>query len=675
MLKWATVIEGTPHSVFPKPSSVFMISSRVVRRASRCVGLAVLFVFVVVRGSAAEGLPFLSPIFGDHMVMQRGKPNRVWGWTEPGKVVTVEVAGKRATATADADGRWMATVEVPAEGGPYTVAIEGAGQKVELKDVLVGDVWLCSGQSNMAFPLRPSLGGEEAAKAADYPTLRAFTVPLKNVYEPAAVPAGGQWRVCTPETAPGISAVAFYFARKVQEETGVPIGLVIAASGGSPVEAWTSAEGLARVGEFSKQLKEIARLNEKGGTQHGSFLMHWLEEFDVGEREGWQKEEAEDAAWTRVQLPGGGFAELGVGETPSVCWFRREVELPAEIPEGVARLHLGVVEKMDTSYINGRWVGASSWVENPRAYAIPAGVLKPGKNIIAVRVFRTKPDGGFKADTESFRIQFADGTTVSLAGEWKAKLSVDARPPHPWPLDVENYATMPTTLYNGTLAPVMPLALRGALWYQGEANFQRAAQYHVLMPALIEDWRERFGQGDFPFYMVGLPAFMQRKTEPGTSDGWTELREAQAKTVERVPNTGLATIVDTGDADDIHPREKRTAGERLARLALADVYGKKVASRSPEFAGLERRGSELVLKFKNADGGLVVRGAKLGEFSVAGADGKWHWGHARIEGQDTVVVSAAGVAEPVDVRYAWQANPVATLFNGEGLPAVPFRTK
>lgn len=653
----------------------FMISSRVVRRAGRCVGLLVVFVVVVVRGVAAEALPLVSPIFGDHMVMQRGKPNRVWGWTEPGKVIAVEVAGKRVEATANAEGKWMATVEVPEAVGPHVVLIEGAGQRMELRDVLVGDVWLCSGQSNMAFGLQRSEGGAEAAQAADYPTLRAFTVPLRNVYEPAEVPAGGQWRVCTPETAPGISAVAFYFARKVQEETGVPIGLVIAASGGSPVEAWTSAEGLARVGEFSEQLKEIARLNEKGGTQHGSFLMHWLEEFDVGEREGWQKEETQDEGWTRVELPGGGFAELGVGETPSVCWFRREVELPAEIPEGVARLHLGVVEKMDTSYINGRWVGASSWVENPRAYAIPAGVLKPGKNTIAVRVFRTKPDGGFKAEAKDFRIQFADGTKVSLAGEWKAKLSVDARPPHPWPLDVENYATMPTTLYNGTLAPVMPLALRGALWYQGEANFQRAAQYHALMPALIADWRARFGQGEFPFYMVGLPAFMQRKAEPGTSDGWTELREAQAKTVERVPNAGLATIVDTGDADDIHPREKRAAGERLARLALADVYGKTIASRSPEFAGMERRGRELVLRFKNADGGLVVRGEKLGEFSVAGADGEWHWADARIEGRDTVVVSAAGVAEPVDVRYAWQANPLATLFNGEGLPAVPFRTK
>lgn len=651
-----------------------MIPSSVVRRAGRGVWLMALFVVVVVRGLAADALPLVSPIFGDHMVMQRGKPNRVWGWTEPGKVVTVEIAGKSAKATAGADGKWMATVEVPEVGGPYTVAIEGV-QRVELKNVLVGDVWLCGGQSNMAFGLGRSTGGAEAAQAADYPTLRAFTVPLKNVYEPAAVPAGGEWRVCTPETAPGISAVAFYFARKVQEEVGVPIGLVIAASGGSPVEAWTSAEGLARVGEFSEQLEEIRRLKAKGGTQHGSFLMHWLEEFDVGERDGWAEPETADGEWTNVTLPGGGFAELGVGETPSVCWFRREVELPAEIPEGVARIHLGVVEKMDTTFVNGRWVGASSWVENPRAYAIPAGVLKPGKNTIAVRVFRTKRDGGFLAEPETLRIQFADGTKVALAGEWKARLSVDARPPHPWPLDVENYATMPTTLNNGTLAPLVPLALKGALWYQGEANFQRAAQYHTLMGALIHDWRERFGQGEFPFYMVGLPAFMERKAAPGTSDGWTELREAQAKTAETVPHTGLATIVDTGDAQDIHPREKRIPGERLARLALAEVYEKEIAARSPEFAGMERRGRELVLTFRNTNGGLVVRGEKLGEFSVAGADGQWRWAEARIEGADTVVVSAAEVSEPVDVRYAWQANPEATLFNGEGLPAVPFRTR
>lgn len=615
-------------------------------------------------------LPFVSPLFGDHMVLQRNKPNRFWGWTEPGKTVSVEIENNSATSVAAVDGKWMVTLDVPAAGGPYAVKISGP-QSVVLHDVLVGDVWLCSGQSNMTIPLRASTGGVAAAQAANDPELRLCTVAGRTAYLPVAVPRC-DWQICTPETAAGFSAVAYYFAHRLQEELHVPIGLINASVGGSPAESWMSAASLTRLGEFTPQLAEIQRLSSQSGNQSGSFLMHWLGEHDLGDRDAaWAQPALDESTWQAVILPGG-FSELGVATTPSVCWFRRTITLPPDYVAGAATLFLGEVEKMDTTYVNGHWIGASSWVENPRAYPIPAGTLHAGKNILAVRVFKTKANGGFRSPPETLRLKLADGTFIPLAGAWLGRLSVDARPPFPWPLDLENYATMPTVFANGMIAPLAPLALTGVIWYQGEANQTRPAQYRKLLPALIRDWRAQFGQGDIPFYVAGLPAFMAHRSEP-SSDGWTAVREAQAQAVAATVNTGLAVTLDTGEADNIHPKEKRTVGERLARCALAGNYHQPMVASGPIFRSLEKHSSELTLHFDTGDGTLVKRGATLGEFSVAGADHRWHWAQARMEGE-SVVVSSPDVPAPIAARYAWQANPIATLFNGAGLPATSFRT-
>jgi sialate O-acetylesterase len=626
-------------------------------------------------GPKAPQLPFVSPIFGDNMVLQRGKPNRLWGWTKPGESVRVEIEGASATGMAGSDGKWSVAIAVPPVGGPYTVRIHGP-QDAELHNVLVGDVWLCGGQSNMYLGLGMTLHGAEEIKVADHPDLRLFMVAQRTAYSAVAVPVGS-WKVCTPATlaeggAGGFSAVAYYFARKIQNELHEPIGLVEDCVGGSPAEAWMSGASLTSMGEFGPQIAAIETLKSKGGPEYGSFLMHWLDDYDPGSRgDGWAAPGLDDTAWKSVEVPGA-YSALGVEASPSVTWFRRDISLPDPLPIGDAKIFLGSIEKMDTTYINGRWVGASSWVENPRVYHILPGVLKPGKNLVAVRIFKMKPGDGFLAKPEVLRIQLGDGTSVPLSGKWRAIVSVDARPPHPLPLDFENYATMPTVFYNGMLTPLASLAITGAIWYQGEANFTRALQYRKLLPALVADWRSLLQQGDIPFYIVSLPAFMHRRTEPG-DDGWTEVREAQAITAASVPNSGLAVTIDTGDADNIHPKDKKLVGERLALLALAEAYHLNVVDRGPTFASQERLAGALKLNFTGIGGGLVVHGQTLGEFSVAGADRKWRWADARIVG-DAVIVSSPAVPEPVAARYAWQANPLATLFNAAGLPATPFRT-
>ncbi len=614
--------------------------------------------------------PFVSPIFGDNMVLQRGKPNAIWGWSEPGDRIRVQIGGEAASAVAGADGRWQVKIQPPAPGGPYTVKISGR-QSAELHEVLVGDVWLCGGQSNMQFELKSARNGAEEVKSASHPEIRFFVVAPHPSYGHTEVPKGS-WKIVSPQTAgEGLSAVAYFFARRLQESVPVPIGLVQNPLGGTPAEAWTSAEALRPLKDFDVPLAELERLRNAGAPEYGNFVMHWYDEYDIGQKGGWEKPELDDPGWKQVEIPGG-FDALGVGDVPAVAWFRREVTLPDPVPAGQAALFLGSVERMDTAYVNGRWVGASAWVENPRVYRIPDGVLKPGRNVVAIRVFKVKPNGGFLSKPDQLKLTLGDGSTISLAGAWKARLSVDARPPHPMPLGFENWPVMPAVLYEGMLKPLAPLAITGALWYQGEQNSERAFQYRKLLPVMIQDWRKLVGQGDFPFYIVSLPAFKQRSETPG-DDSWAELREAQALTAANVPNSCLAVTIDTGDADNIHPIDKVEVGDRLARCALAKHYGEKVPYAGPTFSSVEHLKGALRIHFTHTDGGLVAKGGKLEQFAVAGEDRKWHWAEARIEA-DTVVVSSSAVPDPKEARYAWQANPAAPLFNGAGLPAVPFRT-
>lgn len=615
-------------------------------------------------------LPFVSTIFGDDMVLQRGKPDTVWGWSRPGDSVRVRIASESARGFAGADGRWQVSITPPPTGGPYTLQVTDGRQRAVFRNVMVGDVWICGGQSNMELPLRFTDDAAEVAKLANYPNIRYFTVAEQTAYRPTAA-LKGRWTVVSPETAGELSAVAFYFGRKLRQETHVPIGLVVDAVGGSAGESWASAAALRPLHDYDVPLARLAQFAAAGEPAYGNYIMPWYARYDVGLKQKWYSTGYRASGWKDVHLPGG-FADLGVPVTPAVAWFRREITLPDPLPQGAALIALGEIQRMDSVYVNGTWVGGSAWVEHPRIYRIPAGLLEPGRNLIALRIFKTEPHGGFLDGAADFHLALADHTLIPLAGVWRGKVSVDARPPHPMPLHFADWPVMPAVLYNGMLVPIAPLAITGAIWYQGAQNSPRGYEYRRLLPAVISSWRRLFRQGDFPFYIVQLPAFGPRSPTP-TDDGWADIRESQAIVAATVPDSCLAVSVDTGDPGSLHPGNKRPVGERLALCALARHYGRHVVDSGPTLAAVERRAHSIRLRFAHADGGLLAKGGKLQGFSIAGQDRRWHWANASIVGT-AVIVSSRAVPHPAAVRYDWQSDPRAALCNRAGLPARPFRT-
>ena len=604
------------------------------------------------------------------MVLQRGKADTIWGWSSPGDPIHVQIAGEGASGVTGPDGRWQVRFAPPATGGPYTLKVTDGRRSVGFRNVMVGDVWICGGQSNMELPLRFTDDAMKVAAHADYPDIRFFTVPERTAYRPTRT-LQGAWKVVSPQSAAELSAVAFYFGRKLERETHVPVGLVIEAVGGSAGESWASVAALGPLHDYDIPLAMLAQFQREGLPAYGNYIMPWYDRYDIGVKQKWSSPGYHPSSWKSVHLPGG-FARLGVPATPAVAWFRREITLPGAPPKGPALISLGEVQRMDSVYVNGVLVGASAWVEHPRVYRIPADALKPGENLIAIRIFKTEPHGGFLGRPSDLRLTLADHTVIPLAGVWQGRISVDARPPHPMPLHFANWPVMPAVLYNGMLAPIAPLSISGAIWYQGAQNSPRGYEYRKLLPAVIGSWRQLFGQGDFPFYIVQLPAFGARSALP-TDDGWADIRESQSIVAATVPNSCLAVTIDTGDPNSLHPGNKKPVGERLARCALARHYGKHVIDSGPTVASVERLAHSIRLRFRNADGGLIAKGGRLEGFTLAGRDRRWHHAEARIQGM-RVIVSSPEVPHPTQVRYDWQSNPPATLFNGAGLPAGPFRT-
>ena len=623
---------------------------------------------------AAPSMPLLDPLFTDNMVLQRGMADPVWGWAAPGQAVRVSIGGKTTRAVAGPDGKWTAKVGPFAAGGPYTL-VAGLGNRIiTLKNVAVGDVWLCSGQSNMEFGIGNVANPDPVIAAANDPNLRLLTIRKVIAMSPQAL-TSGTWAACTPETIKsqgtwnGFSAVAYFFGQKLRRDTKVPIGLILSSWGGTPAESWVSEGALRKnVPEFTPQMDQIdaARVRPINFAQS---LADWYTKNDPGTPAQWQNPAANDAAWETITAPSL-FQDAGLADLKGingVIWYRKTFDLPAGSAGKDAVLHL-MVDDNDTTWINGVQVGATEGYTVLRAYEVPASVLKPTGNVVAVRVLDTGGGGGVWGEPSGLNLTVTGGDVLSLAGTWRIKLGVALTKTTPLPVAISDNPGFPTTLYNGQISPLVPFGIKGAIWYQGESNSGRDAQYRRLLPALIGDWRTQWGEGAFPFLIVQLAGFA-----PG-GDAWPLLREAQWRTSLSVPNTGIATALDIGDPNDIHPKNKQDVGRRLALVAEAKTYGLKVPYAGPVLKALTAAGHAATLTFTHTEGGLVSKsGPALTGFEVAGTDGVFAAADAHLSG-NTVIVSSPSVSIPTAVRYAWSGDPQCSLYNGAGLPAFPFDT-
>lgn len=632
--------------------------------------LPVLFVACLL--SAAGFLPAnafaevrLPKLIGDDMVLQRDAAVRIWGWADSGERVSVHFRNGSYQAKANGEGEWAVNLpEMPA-GGPYSMEIRG-DNTISIDDILIGDVWLASGQSNMEYPMRrilPPYG--PSLELENIPAIRQFLVPQHyNFDTPETDFESGQWQKVTPETVLDFSAVAYFFAQEIYKNEGVPIGLINASLGGSPAEAWLSERALK---QFPDHFAEMQRFKSDK-------LIAEIEQADRKRIDGWYRKANDrnsgrrgaQTPWHKMQVPGY-WADTELGETNGIVWFRREFEVSHSAVDREATLVLGRIVDADTTYINGEQVGSTGYQYPRRRYRLPAGLLKAGKNTIDIRVTSERGRGGFVPD-KTYAV-FAGDERIDLTGEWQYRLGA-AMPP----LAGQTFVRWkPGGLYNGMIHPLLNYPIRGAIWYQGESNTGRPREYASLFPALIRDWRRSWKLGDFPFLYVQLTNFMPAKAQPSESD-WALLRESQRKTLAE-PNTAMAVTIDIGEWNDIHPLNKKDIGARLALAARRLAYGdEKIVFSGPAFKSLRREENRLILDFVHTGSGLAARGGELRQFAIAGKDRRFVWAEAAIEG-DTVAVWSYKVPDPVAVRYAWADNPEgANLYNHEGLPASPFRT-
>jgi sialate O-acetylesterase len=618
----------------------------------------------------------LPRLISDGMVLQRESKINIWGWASPSEKITVSFAGKRRKTTATAEGRWSVEFPEMKAGGPYNMTIAGKNN-LEVKDILIGDVWLCAGQSNMVHQM--DIHDVRYAKdiaTANYPEIRHFKIPTQtNLVGPADDLPGGVWQLAVSEEVRPFSAVAYFFARQIYETYHVPIGLINASVGGTPVEAWISEQGFK---EFPDILKTIAQnkdtayvngLNRRRPDGGGGSRSQRTEDKGLAADQPWYAVDFHPENWRTINIPGY-WEDQGIHALNGVVWYRREIEIPPSMAGKAATLFMGRIVDADKVYINGKEVGHTTYQYPQRRYDVPEGILNAGTNVFVVRVTNFFGKGGFVPDKPY--CLFAGSDTVDLKGYWKYKVGQVFVPRAPSFQGI-NAQNQPTALYNAMVAPFIRYSVKGILWYQGETNAGRPEEYAPLLQALIRDWRSQFRGPNLPFIYAQLPNFMEVSYLPSESD-WAVLRESQLKALS-LPNTAMTVNIELGEWNDIHPDNKKDVGERMALAARKLAYKEDVIYSGPLYKDFRVEGNKIIVTFTHVDGGLTTDdGQAPSEFAIAGEDGKFVWADARIEG-DEVIVWSDDVPNPKHVRYAWADNPDnPNLYNQAGLPASPFRT-
>ena len=622
----------------------------------------------------------LPQLIANSMVLQRDMPLKIWGWADPGEKISVDCNKRIFKAVTQPDGKWLLTMDAMKAGGPYTMVIKG-NNEISLTDILIGDVWFCSGQSNMVIPMeRVKEKYPDEILSANYPQIRNFFVPtasdVRKVHDDLPV---SKWVVTSPATVSPMGAASYFFAKQLYAKYHVPIGIINSSVGGTPAQAWVSADGFTGFEPYAlrlAQFKDSAFFARPERLQNSQPAARRLVQVDKGTSGpiSWFDTAYQPKNWHTFWMPGY-WDDQGTKNLHGVIWFRKEIEVPASMTGHAAKLFMGRIIDADEAYINGVRVGNITYQYPPRRYDVPANLLKPGKNIIVMRVTNTAGKGGFVPDKN---YSLTDGKEkIDLKGEWMYRVGTVQ---YPFTggfggAQANNFNAQnePSGLYNTMIAPAIDYAVKGFLWYQGEANAGKPSDYNRIMTALITDWRNKWNLGTLPFIYVQLPNFMEVSYYPVES-GWAELREQQLQTLA-VPNTAMAVAIELGEWNDIHPLNKKDVGERMALAAEKLAYGENIVHSGPIYQSAAVNGNAIAITFNNTGSGLIAKdGEELNQFAIAGADKRFVWANARIEG-NKVIVWNDDVPNPLFVRYAWADNPEgANLYNKEGLPASPFRT-
>lgn len=655
-----------------------------------CITLLLLFLSCLGYGKIT-----LPGYFTDNMVLQQQTKVKIHGRSSDRGSIELRVSWDKKIykGTIGENGEWEIELSTPKAGGPFHIVFSDASEECFLDNIMVGEVWFCSGQSNMEMPLAgwgKVLNYEQEIREADYPSIRLFQVKKETSVVPEEVlhSTTGKWQECSPASVSDFSSLGYFFARNLWNTLKVPVGIIDCTWGGTPIEGWSSYEAMKTIPVYAQKVEELQKLDSNEEMLRNKFekdKSEWLRNLtvtDKGYNDGkytWASCSYDDRSWSSMALPQN-WEQTELSSFDGIAWFRKTIEIPQEWEGRRLTLRLGMIDDEDVTYFNGVEIARGAGYNSPRKYTVPAELVKAGKAVIAIKVLDYNGDGGICGKGDDFWISAnEDGKTapatenskIVLANEWKYKIGISLKDFPVFPVYPLNNVQSPAAIYNAMVNPLISFPIKGILWYQGEANVGNADRYADMFQAMIQDWRSKWQNMEMPFYFVQLANYLERR-EIQPDSQWAALREAQSDALH-LAHTGMVVNIDLGEANDIHPKNKQEVGRRLASLTLQNTYGQKVEGTSPVYKNYVVDGNSVRLSFEGVKKGFRAVDSLTG-FTIAGTDHVFYKANAKIEGNEIVVWSDE-VMYPVVVRYGWADNPDCNLYDMQsGLPISPFRT-